>query len=283
MESNSIKDNLSKEDMISDILLCLGADIHKENIYLLVEGEDDIKFLRPFLADNVYIYESYDGKSGVEFIVGERFATNLRVIGIRDRDYQIMPISDKIFYYDYGCMEMMIFKNDEVFKNICAEYYRGEDSIQQLRIDMLKELKYLSVIRMYNERENWGQKIRGISINLAWNNIERKMDKEAILNKVNQINGGFFKDDILQKIEQEYEREWSDEDFYNNTQGHDFSMLYAAICNQFRAKGIKYNEIEASGRCIFRENDFVHTNLYNKLNEYENLHNFRICGIMISV
>ena len=73
MESNSIKDNLSKEDMISDILLCLGADIHRENIYLLVEGEDDIKFLRSFLADNVYIYESYDGKNGVEYIVGELF------------------------------------------------------------------------------------------------------------------------------------------------------------------------------------------------------------------
>ena len=81
-----------------------------------MEGEDDINFLRPFLADNVYVYESYAGKSGVEFIVGEYFATNLRVIGIRDRDYQIMPISDKIFYYDYGCMEMMIFKNDDIFR-----------------------------------------------------------------------------------------------------------------------------------------------------------------------
>ncbi len=134
MESNSIKDNLSREDMISNILLCLGADIHRENIYLLVEREDDIKFLRPFLADNVYIYESYDGKNGVEYIVGGRFSTNPRVIGIRDRDYQIVPISDKIFYYDYGCMEMMILKNDDVFKYLCAEYYRGEDSIQQLRM-----------------------------------------------------------------------------------------------------------------------------------------------------
>ena len=70
MESNSIKDNLSKEDMISDILLCLGADIHRENIFLIVEGDDDIKFLRSFIADNVHIYESYDGKSGVEFIFG---------------------------------------------------------------------------------------------------------------------------------------------------------------------------------------------------------------------
>lgn len=48
MDSNSIRDNLSKEDIISDILLCLGADIHRENIYLLVEGEDDIKLLFDF-------------------------------------------------------------------------------------------------------------------------------------------------------------------------------------------------------------------------------------------
>lgn len=282
MESNSIKDNLSKEDMISDILLCLGADIHKENIYLLVEGEDDIKFLRPFLTDNVYIYESYDGKNGVEYIVGERFGTNLRVIGIRDRDYQIAPISDKIFYYDYGCMEMMILKNDDVFKNLCAEYYRGEESAQQLRINLLKELKCLSVIRMYNERENWGKKLRGISIIAAWNRIEKKIDNEVILSKVNQINGGFFKDDVLQKIEQECKREWSEEEFYNNTQGHDFSMLYAGICNQYKQKGMKYSEIEASSRCIFRQNDFEQTNLYGRLSEYENLHHFRICNVMMS-
>ena len=282
MESNSIKDNLSKEHKISDILLCLGADIHKENIYLLVEGEDDIKFLRPFLTDNVYIYESYDGKNGVEYIVGERFGTNLRVIGIRDRDYQIAPISDKIFYYDYGCMEMMILKNDDVFKNLCAEYYRGEESAQQLRINLLKELKYLSVIRMYNERENWGKKLRGISIIAAWNSIEKKIDNEVILSKVNQINGGFFKDDVLQKIEQECKREWSEEEFYNNTQGHDFSMLYAGICNQYKQKGMKYSEIEASSRCIFRQNDFEQTNLYGRLSEYENLHHFRICNVMMS-
>ena len=137
------------------------------------------------------VFDANDGKSGVEFIVGERFATNLRVIGIRDRDYQIAPISDKIFYYDYGCMEMMIIRNDDVFKNLCAEYYRGEDSIQQLRIDILKELKYLSVIRMYNERETWGKKLKGVSISSAWNGIE-KMDKEIILNKINQINDVFF-------------------------------------------------------------------------------------------
>ena len=82
----------------------------------------------------------------------------------------------------------------------------------------------------------------------------------------------------MQKIEQEYEKEWCDEDFYNNTQGHDFFMLYAAICNQFKSKGVKYTELEASSRCIFREKDFEQTNLYNKLSQYENLHQLKICA-----
>lgn len=278
MENNSIKDSLSKEDMISDIILCLGADIHKENIYLLVEGEDDIKFLLPFLTDNVYIYESYDGKSGLEFIVGECFATNNRVIGIRDRDYQIAPISNKIFYYDYGCMEMMIIKNDDIFKKLCVEYYRGESSYFQLRTAILRELKYLSVIRMYNEKEKWGQRIKGVSVSSAWNVDEKKIDIETILDKINQINNGFFKGNVLQVIEEEYEKEWSEEDYYNYTQGHDFSMLYATVCNQFRRRGVKYTEIEASGRCIFSEDNFLNTSLYDNLYEYGNLHHLKICN-----
>lgn len=282
MESNSIKENLSKEDMISDILLCLGADIHRENIFLIVEGDDDIKFLRSFIADNVHIYESYDGKNGVEFIVGGRFATNNRVIGIRDRDYQIAPISDKIFYYDYGCMEMMIIKNNDVFKNLCAEYYRGEKNFLQLRMGILKELKYLSIIRMYNEREEWGKTIRGISVNLAWNSGDEKIDNQIILKKINQINNGFFKDDILQKIEVECETEWSEEEFFYYTQGHDFFMLFAAICDQYRTKGIKYTEMEASSRCSFKDSDFVNTNLFNRLNTYENLHHLKVCNVMMA-
>ena len=46
MGTNSIKANLTKDSIISDIKLLLGADINKENIYVVVEGDDDIKFLR---------------------------------------------------------------------------------------------------------------------------------------------------------------------------------------------------------------------------------------------
>ena len=279
MENNSIKENLNKDDMISDILLSMGADINKENIYLIVEGESDVKFLQSFLSNNVLLYKSYGGKIGVETIV-ENFKKNLEVIGIRDRDYQMTTTSSKIFYYDYSCMEMMILKNDEVFKKICSEYYEGETSFLQLRSKILKELKYLSIVRMYNEKENWEKRIKGISMNSAWNSIEGKINNEFILEKLNEINEGFFKDEILSKIELEYERKWSDDEFYNNTQGHDFYMLYTTICNQFKSsKKIDYSGIEASNRCCFREKDFIQTNLYQKLSEYEKQNCFKICDI----
>ncbi len=268
MGNNSIRSNLSKEDIISDISLCIGADIYRENIYLLVEGEDDISLIHPYLSDNVLLYESYDGKNGVESIVNERFADNLRVIGIRDKDYQSEPSSNKIFFYDYGCMEMMLISNDEIFDNLCFEYYRGGRSSTILREEILVQLKYLSIIRMLNEKESWGITIKGISINNAWNSSEEKIDNDVIISRLIAINPNGIAQDKLRRVEQDYVVEWSKNDYFNNTQGHDFSTLFATICNQYKKKGIKYTEVEASARCIFRWSDFARTNLCHKINEY---------------
>lgn len=103
MGNNSIKNNLGKDDIISDIVLSMGADIKRKNVYLIVEGEGDKKFLRKFLSNNVNIYESFSGKQGVKEIV-EYFKHDIKVIGIRDRDYHHDYISEKLFYYDYNCL-----------------------------------------------------------------------------------------------------------------------------------------------------------------------------------
>lgn len=88
MNSNSIRTNISKEDIISDIKLTKSADLNKEYVYLVVEGPDDIKFMAKFLSDNVFLYESYSGKDGVEEIV--TYFNTQEVIGIRDKDYQLI-------------------------------------------------------------------------------------------------------------------------------------------------------------------------------------------------
>ena len=281
MGDNSIRNNLSKDDIISDIILSMGADINHRNVYILVEGEDDISLIHPYITDNVMVYESYDGKNGVEFIVGERFADNERVIGIRDTDYQIGPLSDKIFYYDYGCMEMMLIANDEIFDNLCFEYYRGTTKSKLLKKEILNQLKFLSIVRMFNEREQWGIILRGISLNQAMEAERFEINNEIIIHKINKMNNNFINDQVLSKLNEAYACDWSDENFLFNTQGHDFFVLFTAICNRYKKRGIKYTDVEASARCVFRWSDLIKTNLYSQLNSYSNTKNLKILHAVI--
>lgn len=276
MGKNSIKSNLTKEDIISDIVLMMGADIDSKNVYILVEGEDDIKFLRPFITENVLVYESYDGKSGVEFIVGKSFSRCDRVIGIRDRDYQIINVSNKIFYYDYSCMEMMLISCDAVFDNLCFEYYNGNVNSIYLKRYIFKELMVLSIIRMYNEREKWGLLLRGLSINKAWDKKSKKLDESMIIDEINVRNNAFLNEELLCKLKGESKHVWNDECYYLNTQGHDFFKLFAAICNQYTSKGVNYEELQNCARCIFREQDMRKTLLYRDIKEYSQKKNIKI-------
>lgn len=276
MASNSIRSNLTKEDIISDITLCMGADIDRKNIYLLVEGEDDIRLLHPYISENVLIYESYDGKKGVEVIVNDTFLDNKRVIGIRDRDYQQEPTSEKIFFYDYNCMEIMLISNDDIIDNLCFEYYKGPLLSRELRNCILNELKILSVIRKYNETKQWGIILKGLSANQGFNTETEKMDNDVIVRKVNQMNGNFISEQILSDIYDEVSGVWSQEQLYYGTQGHDFCTLFATICNNYRKRGIKPIEVQASARCTFRWSDFVKTKLYLSVKEYSQVHSLKI-------
>lgn len=276
MGTNSIKSNLSRDDIISDIILEMGADIKKENVYILLEGKDDIRFLRSYVSENVCLYESYDGKNGVEYIVNEKFIDKKRVIGIRDKDYQENLALEKIFYYDYSCMELMLISNDDVFNKLCCEYYEGSIKSEELRMLILEQLKYLSILRMYNETEGWGVRFNGVSLNKAWDSKKHEIKNDVLIKKINLMNSDYIKGDVLYKTKAEYSKIWDEKAFYYNTQGHDFFTLFTTICNQYKKRGINYEDVQSCARCTFRNADFMNTKLYNELKEYSDIHSLKI-------
>lgn len=275
MVLNSIKNNMTKEDIISDIILSIGADISGENVYVLVEGEADINFLNPYLSNNVMIYESYDGKNGVEYIVGDFFCDNDAVIGVRDRDYQLNPCSQKIFYYDYGSMEMMLIHNDEVYNSICSEYYRGDLSRDELRQYIFNQLRLLSFVRLRNERELLGISFSGLHISKAWKKECAGIDNDEILKILNKQNGGLLDEKLIKELKDNLPN-WENTDFYFYTQGHDFFTLFAHICNQYKKRGVKNIDVEASARCAFRWDDMKKTSLCNQIIYYANSKDLKI-------
>lgn len=263
MTNNSIRTNISKEDIISDIKLTKSADSNKEHIYIVVEGQDDINVMSKFLADTVFLYESYSGKEGVEEIV--KYFNTQEVIGIRDKDYQLQKKSQYIFYYDHCCLEMMIILSDNVFENLCFEYYKGKFTFSDLRLQILKELKEVCILRKYNEQKGWGINFHAIKPSKYWNSSTMSIDYENLYKDISVIRKNNFDKSL---INSDMTVPWNYDDYLSNTQGHDFFSIFAIICSTKR--GISQENISASARVCYSISDLQKTVLYKDLNNYSN-------------
>jgi hypothetical protein len=256
---------LTKDSIISDIKLLLGADINKENVYVVVEGDDDIKFLRRYLNSNVTIYESFSGKNGVEEIVNSAIIFNSRVIGIRDKDYCNDFKNKKIFFYDRCCLEMMIAEVDEAFNGIYYEFYNGEMEPHKLKEHILNELFTVSQLRKYNEENKMEINFKGISFQSMIDD-ESKINEDKFIEQIKKLNSGkpinFI--DIINKSSYQ-----NTDNMLDITNGHDFILLFKAFCDK-RCRGNSANEKQISSvlRGSFSEEFLKETTLYENISNY---------------
>jgi len=271
--SNSIIDNLTKEDFKASLDLMLSADIEKQKVIILVEGIDDVKFVNGmnFNKENIIVEQSYSGKQGIREIM-KFYQQEKRIIAIRDRDYEMENKDKKVFYYDYCCLEMMMLSMDDVFECIYYEYIlekRYKRDILKVRYDLLKQLKYISLTRKINEEKKLGINFTRININSIFShkNINIIKFKE----EVNERCNNFFKMNfnIEREIDNQYKNEMDLEELLNITNGHDFCQLFAKLANKDRKKGISKDIIESNLRCSFKKENFEKTKLYQKLINYQ--------------
>lgn len=265
MGTNSIKANLTKDSIISDIKLLLGADINKENVYVVVEGDDDIKFLRRYLNSNVTIYESFSGKNGVEEIVNSKIIFSPRVIGIRDKDYCNDVKNKKMFFYDRCCLEMMIAEFDKAFNGIYCEFYDGEMEPYKLKEHILTELFKVSQLRKYNEEKKMEINFKGLSFQSIIDD-KFKIDEEKFIEQLKKLNSGTsinFINIINELLDQNVDN------MLDITNGHDFVLLFKTICDKSCSKN-SANEKQISSvlRSSFSEEFLKETTLYKIINDY---------------
>lgn len=278
MGTNSIRAGICKESIISEINLLLGEDIEQRKVFLIVEGIDDINLLRKLVNKNVTILESFSGKSGIKEIIEEHFNNNNRVIGIRDRDYEVKKVHDQIFYYDFCCMEMMLVNHDEVFSNLVYEYYDSQFKLNDFRLAILKQLKFVSLLRKYNEVYGWGIKIKGISLHKLLNKRRKEIPITDTIKRINKISSDFFElnKDKYNFLINQYDFELSYNELLFITQGHDFLCIFSEYCKKSKGAAISDKNIGKTLRCNFRGTDFKTTCLYSDIHEFEKNNSLKI-------
>lgn len=272
MGTNSIRSNISKATIISDINLCINAGISKNNAILVLEGWDDIRFFRGKVHNTVELYESFSGKTGVVEIV-QHFSSK-RVLGVCDRDYVNDNVNEKIFYYDYNNLEIMLTSSDSVFSSLADVHYFGDLHYAQLRLLLLKDLKFLSIIRKLNAENSWGLTLRGISLFQAFEIKSKRLLCDNIKDQIKKSNPSPISkiEDKIALVNEIYSDENYEIDYYQITQGHDFLSYLQCHCSLCSGKKIKRPSSETLFVCLlsaFNANIFRQTKLYIQMLGYQ--------------
>lgn len=273
MGQNSIRENLTKEDIIADIRLTLAADFEHKKTVVIVEGEDDIAFFNGKLDPNVDIHESFSGKTGVSEIVD--FFSDDRVIGIRDKDYDPISSNPYMFYYDNCCLEMMLISNDSAFCTYCYGYYHGSKNPIVLRSELLQDLATLSIYRKLSAEQGWSINFKGITFAKAFDKSTSKLNIASVLSQIKRINSADSETvrTHMSNVGVETQSLSSDIDYYLITQGHDFINYFHQVCLYSMSQKGNFpgtKEMFRSLVCAYRLSDLINTNLYQSIVAYQN-------------
>ena len=279
MGQNSILSNLSKDDIIAEIRLTLATDFEHKKAIVIVEGEDDIQFFNGKLCEDVDLRESLSGKLGVVEIVNH-FSDD-RVIGICDKDYDLQNTCNKLFYYDFSCLEMMLIANDSAFFPVVYTYYQGSKRPHEIRLQLLARLKWLSLYRKLSVDYNWAVRFSGLSISKAYNQATQTIDIGNLLQQINTNNPGLISRnrEQLELLSAACREEYDLRGYLLITQGHDFMYYFQAFCESERkhkGKSPGVEELFHALLCSYRKEDFTGTALYQSLVSHQATYGVKI-------
>lgn len=258
---DSIRENRTKEDVIEEIRLELAEDIENRKSIILVEGSDDILFVKGVFDDNVVAVESFSGVHDIEKVLEDPHLQIPNIIAIRDRDYiDVSMLKEKMFLYDCCCLELMLLNNSYIAKRFYDVYYKGSKSQEDFLVDIMKCLAPYSLLR----KKNW---IEGNDIHfkkIGFGDLVKEQgefDMRALFNRAKQTDMEY--EECVEKASL-----LSEEELWNITNGHDICRYLGEVSKNGKAN-LGEVGVRNSLLCMFRKEEFRETELYQKIYSYQ--------------
>lgn len=258
---DSIRDNLTKEDITAYIEAELNADMDGTLSIVLVEGSRDIMLGKKVFDKNVVFYESFSGKEGLNELLEETSIMDNRVIAVRDKDYVRMDsLSDRMFVYDESCMEMMLLKNEDILQGFFSVYCRENNSCADILYNAMRELSPYSMARKKNEEQGLG-----IKFSKGFGDLVGR-GAVVLIDELFRRQG--ISDDLRDLCKREANL-LEVEDLYQITNGHDICKYLGCIADDGKGRLLGEEGVRNVLICSYRKEDFKKTALYSALMEYQ--------------
>lgn len=274
MGANSIRSQLTRDDIISEIRLFRSADSAHEYTHIILEGPDDVRFMQNNVSDKVNLYESFHGKTGVLDIVS---SFNLpEIIGICDSDYDSREAPNHIFFYDNSTLETSLIGNWKTFRKVCPQLLSPrvaqDATIEDIYIRTFNNIRFISSMRKINAQEHLGLSFQSIRIAKAYNLQNKTLCKEEVLKQFVDANHDFSMQRekyraFLKSVELEGQAEKKIENVISETQGHDCLEMLHCLCKPLKGRD-KFNETSILAMFIVAY-EFSNSLLYTSLLAYE--------------
>lgn len=267
-----MREAITLESVIDEIRMQAYHPQNKGIVFILVEGDSDIRLFRSLFDQNHCKVKAIPGG----YLKLEQGLSTLhqefkQVIGIRDADF--MHLEGKksqiavLFLTDTHDIETMMIASDEAFKSVTNEFFNEKFSTSELRERFLESVRFLGFLRWYNYQNNMEFNFKDLGIGDFLEPKTLKLDEiKCIQNIVNRSPNCKCKDidtilyEVLTLIQPAHE-------LIQVCCGHDVvnSMAFFFNYHNSGSRGINGDRIQSQFRTAYNINQFGTTDLYKEL------------------
>jgi len=276
---------------LNELRLSKNHPLMREKIFVLLEGNTDVKFFRNIFNITTTNINRINGKEKIikalEILQNEEFT---KIIGIKDADFDhlenITYNNINIFLTDYADIEIHMIESS-AFQSLINEF--SSENCYEEFLSVLKEKIYdkallIGYLRWFNERyfkdkNRYILRFEGLNYNsfIEVSDCDFSINEENLLLEIISHSKCQLRREELEE-EVNYLKSISD----NHLQicnGHDIAKILAYLFNHknnSEKTNIKQDRIEEALRLSYDISDFQQTNLYNDLSAWEKQYNIKI-------
>jgi hypothetical protein len=272
--------DVTYQDKLDELRLDISHPNSRGIVFVLLEGETDIRLFRKLFNSNQCKVENIPGgNTKVEEATEELSNIYQFIIGIRDADFiklnNIQYSKTNMFLTDFHDIEMTLIAEQEVFSSILSEYTDIQEvNHDTIRENILKIIEDISLMKWLNENENLQFSFKKISFQHLISIPNFKIDFQQYFNNLLSKSPNAQITDlnlILAKIQVLKSKNPNPLQLCN---GHDFLKALAEFLRK-NGKVVNLSDDLLTGifRIKYGKEYFSKTELYTKIKQWADYNN----------
>lgn len=272
------REDITPQTKINELRLDIAHPKSKGKVFVLLEGESDVKLYRKLFNNDTCKIETIPGgkiflEKGLE-ILNDIYKL---IIGIRDADFLHLqgekPQFSNLFLTDYHDYELIMALESQCHCPIFFEHTTIASNDHNSTFDkLLNSIRFLGYFRWYNEIENLEFNFRGLGLNDLFDKRTFVIDDKTLIQKVITRSPDAKIKDVEQIFDSTQQLYNSNHDLFQVCNGHDFMKVMAILCSSSH-KGISEKDISSQFRIAYNQDMFKKTQLFKDTSDWASQNN----------